>query len=349
MNINKEKLKNISIMATLIILILGVAYLFIDIAFNKNKVSIKKSEPNHLAYLYKGNGTISMYNIKSERYLSNTKVNDNSTYKNKNQEYQNPFKIKSYNNKMIVASPNKNELLIYNKKDNENLEQQSKVKFSQTINDFKVLNNTVAISFLNSNKVEIYDINSLKQINTLSFDKEVSSIELDNKNLYVSAGEYIHLISSDSKEKIHTGDANISLFKSSDNSLYAGNLFGEESENSVLLKLDPEKKNISSLVELNKEYPIEITENDDYIFVTCKGKLDDSLDGVVVISKIGFNIETKISTGQTPATTVALPNNEYIYVSHEDGSVKRIDIANDFNIDKEFTINNLKSLYVENI
>lgn len=345
-DITKEKIQNFAIAGTLgLILIAVVVVMFLP------SVKLKKNEPtaeiiNHNLYISKDDGSFSKYNTHSKKYLSELTISTKNEIENKD-SFLNPYKIATIGDKFLVTSPGSNELVVAVDKDNKIVEEH-RITLTKEPHQIKMFRDTLAISYINSDKVDFYDFKTYKLKNTVSLGHNVDSIELDDKFLYAGAGKYIFMVNEENylkKDliKIYTGARTISLHKSNDQFLYAGNIFASDSKNSLLLKIDIENKNVLDILELEKEHPIQMVDNKSDLIVVCKGNADEILDGISVIDKDLFTKKTNISTGDTP-NSITLVNSEFAYVSHDSGVVALIDMRDGYSKHSTFNVNAIKAI-----
>lgn len=342
--INKEKLQNITIVGTLVLIFLTVIFILL-LPTKKIQKENAIEVIDHNLYLLKDNGTLAKYNTKDKKYLSELSISSNSSINTKN-SFENPFNMDTYNDKIVLTSPQSKEIVIVSE-EGDILKKESTIKLIDTPNQIDIYKDTLAVSYLSNKNIDIFDLNSKSKLNTITVDSVVDSIEMDETNLYIGAGKNIFIFSKDNTKgeevKIYTGAKTISLLKAKDGYLYAGNIFAADSNNSLLLKIDVTKNNIADLLELEKEYPIKLVEHNSDLLVLCKGKADNILDGLSIIDMDIFSRKTNISTGDTPNDTSIIAS-DFIYVTHDTGEVTLIDLREGYNTHSTFYINGVKSI-----
>lgn len=345
--INKEKLQNIAIVGTLALILMAVIFvLLLPNKKVKNETNIEVID--HNLYLLKDNGILSKYNTKEKKYVSELSISNNSSISNKN-SLENPFNMTVYKDKIIATSPQSKEIAIISEEDG-SLKKESTIKLSGTPNQIDIYEDILAISYLSSKNIDFYDLKSSEKITTIKTEDNVDSIEMDKDRIYIGSGKNIIILNNGTKKgeevKIYTGARNISLLKSNDGYLYVGNIFAADSNNSLLLKIDVEKNNIANMLELEKEYPIKLIENESDLIVLCKGKTDNILDGLSIIDTDLFARKTNISTGDTP-NDISMVSSDFIYVTHDTGEVTMIDLREGYNTQSTFYINGVKSILIK--
>ena len=348
----KEQLENLrSIgMITGLSLLIGIAgYGFIKISSDKGEVKEVSQIADHDIYLYKQDGTLSLFNTKANKYLQDYSISEVSDI-GKINTYENVFDLTYNGEQLVVSSPFSKEIIVY-KSNNNKLKEDRKIKVNGIIDNFKVTDSELYVHYTDNKVIDVFDFKTGKLENTLTFSDNVTALELDKDNLYIGVGDYIEILPLNSQNtsksiKIHTGAFATSILKGEDGFLYVGNTFATDSGNSVLLKIDLTKKNVSDILELGKEYPISMFEKGESIYILCQGITDDVLDGISIIDKNSFERNNSISTGDTP-NSMMYTEDGYIYVAHEDGKVSIINAKNDFNIDTTFTINGIKNIVLK--
>lgn len=342
--INKEKLQNITIVGTLILILITIVFI-IFLPTKKIKKEVTDEVIDHTLYLLKDNGSLSKYNTKDKKYLADISISNTSSITTKN-PFENPFNMSTYKDKIIVTAPHSKEIVIISEKDNK-LKKESTIQLQNIPNQIAIYKDTLAVSYLSNKIVDLFDLNSNNKVRTLTLEDNVDSIEIDEQNIYIGAGKYITIFNKDKEDKdvikIHTGAKTISLLKATDGYLYAGNIFASDSNNSLLLKVDVVNNNISDILELEKEYPVKLVQNNSDLLVLCKGQLDNILDGLSIIDLDIFTRKTNISTGDTP-NDITLISSEFIYITHDTGEVTLIDLREGYNTHSTFHINGVKSI-----
>lgn len=340
----KEQIQNIAIGGILILILLAIVFV---IFMPTKKVNVETSEEviEHNLYLLKDDGTFSKYNTNLKKYLSEITITNKGAIKNKD-SFINPLNISMYNENFVLTSPKSNEIIIASE-EKDSLKVESKISLDESPNQIEISQDLLAVTYLNSPKVDFFDLKSSEKVNSITLEENVDSIEIDDEHLYLGTGKNISILSKNSTkdnfESIYTGARTISLLKASDGFLYAGNIFAADSKNSLLLKIDVANNNINDLLELEKEYPIEIVENNSDLIIVCKGKADSILDGVSVIDKDIFTRKTNISTGDTP-NSITIIDNEFAYVVHDNGQVTLIDMRDGYKKFSTFNLNGVKAI-----
>lgn len=342
-------LKRSGVIVALVATIGLFGFIFVKLnSFNKTDV-VDTTFTDHDIFIHKQDGTLSLYNTKDRKYLANLTVDEQSKNINLN-GYRNMHRVAIYNNTLYIASPTSKELLLATY-DNNNIKLKNTIKVNGTIENFKVSDNTVYIQYSDSKNVDIFNLETNSLEEKITFKKDTSALEIDDKNIYVATGDDIEIIpradiNSSERTKIHIGAPATYMLKSEDGFLYVGNSFGTEDKTSVLVKIDIQNKNVENILELGKEYPIDMFEKEDYLYVLCKGVTDDILDGISIINKETLEKHGSISTGETPNSMMPTSDG-YIYVSHDDGTIVTINAKNNFNIDTTFTINGIRDFILK--
>lgn len=339
----KEKVQTIFFLTALTLIFLTVAYLcFGPSKKNINEVQ-KEDKFNHNLYVLKEEGTFSKYNTLSKKYISEIKISKDTPVSIN--EFQNPYKVINYNEGFLATSPSSKEIVAISEEGNE-LKEKFRLKLEDIPNNIIIHKELLFISYLNSHTLDIFDLNSKEKVETVVVDQDIDALTVDDTNLYISHGNYIEIVNrnlKDKRVKIFTGAKTIALFKSADGYLYATNIFASDSKNSLLIKIDINHNNIANILELEKEYPIAISEKEDELIIVCKGLTDNLLDGVSIIDKDLFSRKTNVSTGNTP-NNITFIDNEFAYVSHDDGLVSMIDMREGYQKKYTFNIHGIRAL-----
>lgn len=341
---NIEQIKKIGLIIAAIISIVVLGKILLNTT--SEKITSDVSAVNHDIFTYKQDGSLSIYNTKDKKYLSTLKASNVSKSLD-DEGYKNFFNVEHYNEKYVLASPSTSELLIISAKD-DNLVKEKAITVNGTVENFKIDDTKAFVQYSNTNTLEIFDLNSSSLEEKIEFKENTSCIEVDKENIYVGAGDYIYIMSRkmldiEKADKIYIGSKATSIMKSENGFLYIGTDFGSDSNTSVLVKVDIKNKNIDNILNLNKEYPIDILEKGDYIYVLCKGITDTTLDGIAIINKDTLEKFKSISTGNTP-NSMFFTEDGYIYTSHDDGAVVAINAKNDFNVENNFVIQGVKEI-----
>lgn len=347
-NDKAEKMQSITMIAILIALIALAGFIFFIIGSKEESETISTKVANHNIFLYKQDGSLSSYNTKEKQYIEEH-IKSNGSTLDETDTHINLFDISKDDNNIYVSYPFSKELIILSQQENE-LKETKRLKVSNIIENFKIANNSAFIHYLNNPNVEVYDLNSGELNKTITFEEDVTSIEVDEKYLYLGVGNYIEILPLENLDiaqstKIHTGAETISILKSTDGFLYAANTFATDSGNSVLVKIDVNKKHVENILAIGKEYPISMFERENYLYILCQG-VGPKLDGLSIIDKNSFEKFRNVSTGETP-NSMTYTEDGYIYVAHEDGSVAIIDAKNDFNKESSITINGVKNILIK--
>lgn len=340
---NLEEIKKIIlILVSIIITALLGFFLLKSTSTNSNTTT---SSVEHNVFTYKEDGVLSIYNTKEKKYLDSLKISSKSDSLDE-RGYKNFFNIEDFGDKKVVASPSTNELFIISNEDNKIIKEKA-ITVNGIVENFRVSDSKAFIQYSDSNFIEIFSLDTKSLEDRLEFEEKTTNIEVDEDNLYIGTGDFIEIVPRDTletnKTKIHIGSQATSIKKSENGFLYVGTDFGSDLNTSVLVKVDIKNKNIDNILSLNKEYPVEILEKGDYIYVLCKGITDTLLDGISIINKQTMEKYKSISTGNTP-NSMFFTDDGYIYTSHDDGTVVAINAKKDFNIEHSFTINGVKEI-----
>lgn len=344
MNINTDKIKIIGLGAGSVGLLAAI-FIFLN---NKDTIkTIEQDSFNHNVLTYTQNEDISIFNSKNKQYLNTIKVN--SQKRLDDEGYKNFFNIESYNDKFFAASTSKELNLI--SIDNDELKIKKTFKVNGVIENFKVLDQKIYLQYNNSSTIDILDANTGNKLNSIELKSKATNIHVDDKFIYACTEDSIFFInkkdlSVNKESNVFIGSKATSII-SNGKYLFVGTDFGTDKGSSMLIKIDIKAKNVENILELKKEYPVSMFEKGDFIYVLCRGILDNELDGIIVVNKNSLTKKTTISTGKNP-NSMFYTEDGFIYVSHEDGSVISINAKNNFTQELNTTISGVKEITLIN-
>ena len=302
----------------------GSIFLIKSLKDNKQQEFITNLS-DYFAYSYQETGDLSVANLNNgEKILSKIKISNNSISKeDKNKikdDYLNPYKIIDINDKLYVLNYDGEIVEISYSKDK--LKELRRMQIGSKPVDFKIYNNNIYISYLDSEKIDVVDLNSGKKTRAFEASSSVTAFELAENMLYIGTKEGIEIVNTTnvldkkivnldkefsttdillSKDKedfkestIKSKDEKANDLKNSSkddnkkslkvNTLYALNNFANDNKNSVVMKV--QEGMVVDILELKKENPISILEDDKYLYVACRGlENDKEKDSIIVINK----------------------------------------------------------------
>lgn len=344
----------------------GSIFLIKSLKDNKQQEFITNLS-DYFAYSYQETGDLSVANLNNgEKILSKIKISNNSISKeDKNKikdDYLNPYKIIDINDKLYVLNYDGEIVEISYSKDK--LKELRRMQIGSKPVDFKIYNNNIYISYLDSEKIDVVDLNSGKKTRAFEASSSVTAFELAENMLYIGTKEGIEIVNTTnvldkkivnldkefsttdillSKDKedfkestIKSKDEKANDLKNSSkddnkkslkvNTLYALNNFANDNKNSVVMKV--QEGMVVDILELKKENPISILEDDKYLYVACRGlENDKEKDSIIVINKKNFKIKKRINVENAPNYMSRL-DEDIAFVSHDEGEIVRISLAN---------------------
>lgn len=342
----KEELQSIAYIVVFLLLLVPIGFLVFNMNSKDETIQVNKETLNHDILTYSEDNKIAIYNTKDNNYKDSISITTNKAIKTSS-NLENPYNIIPYeSNSILVTSPNSNEIISYTYKDGK-LNEQLKIKTKFAPNKIALNEKKLLISYVNSKQVDLLNLENKEIERTFELKDTVDSIALDDKCVYIANGDNIEIISlteDKSQYTIFTGAKTTSIYKSTDGYLYAGNIFASDSKNSLLIKIDLNNKNVANILELKKEFPISIAENSENLYVLCKGIQDKTMDGILIIDKSLFTAKKNIATADTP-NSMSIINDNFAYVSHDNGQVVVIDLKDECKKISSFVISGIKAIY----
>lgn len=265
---------------------------------------------------------------------------------------KNPIDFKIYSNMMYVSYINSTRIDVINLDSGNTIRT---FEANSNVTSFELIDNELYIGSIQG--IEIIDTTDITKKNFIKLDEEAISTEILG-----SAYEeelVVKEIKSESKTAVGTqDDKNEGNNKDKDDdkkktdkkevkkvkTVYVANTFGNDNKTSVIFKIQEGKP--VDLIDLKRENPIKMTENEKFLYVVCRGlENDKGNDYTLVINKKLFKVKNKITMSDKPNDLYEI-DESIAYISHDSGEVIRVNLE-DESSETNYTIPSIKGIIVK--